>query len=148
MRTPNSLALSYSLAALAAFFAALMPWGEVPAGPFLGNPVLDGVISEVNVSVDAWHSSVTALGVKLPNWTPLLVAAGLAAWAWAGAPRSRWIIPAIVYGLLHTLGAAVMFQARPGGTIGLGIVVTFIAFVSMLSTTIRYLKEQPAEAAG
>lgn len=140
MKTPNSLALPFTLAAVAALAAAFMPWGEVPITEMEGVPAMP-LMGSVSITANGWNSTVTAASIKLPNWTPLLVAAGLAAWAWAGAPRSRWIIPAIVYGMVHAVGAGMVFQSR-GGTVGLGVIVTFFAFVAMLVACVRYLRER------
>lgn len=117
-----------------------MPWGEVPITEMEGVPAMP-LMGSVSITANGWNSTVTAASIKLPNWTPLLVAAGLAAWAWAGAPRSRWIIPAIVYGMVHAVGAGMVFQSR-GGTVGLGVIVTFFAFVAMLVACVRYLRER------
>ena len=140
MQPPSALAKSFLIAALAAIVATFMPWGSVSLGNVLGRGPLGNVLGlgmdsmsgNTVIDANAYASSITVAIVRLPNWTPALVAACLACWACLGAKPSHWASVGLVYGLAHTLFAAYLFYREGGGAFGLGVLVTAGAFVAML----------------
>lgn len=135
VRTPNSIAVPYTIAALMSLGGAYMAWGGSDNDV---SPVVTGT-----VFVNAWNSQlVGGHSLAFPNTIPLLIAVVLAFWAWAEAPKSKLVMPAIVYCFGHLLFAANAFYGHGGGMVGAGLLITFVAYVVMASATATYIRAQ------
>lgn len=113
------------------FVAAFLPWGSVGFFPF---PLLGS--QGFSVTVTGWTGGINVLGMLIPSWILVVIAASL---AFIGYLRTRsvplnpslphWLM---VYGIFHTaLFIAYTLLGRGGPNMGIGSLVTLVAFISL-----------------
>jgi hypothetical protein len=126
-----------SIAAVLVFAAAFMPWGEFqatssapfggPSGDFFGSNPFGGMT--VTLTVNGWNGTVTIAGVRLPNWTVVLVAVAVAALAWSVVSNAwqppRYLGPLLaVLGLMQALLTLLVLAGSEKSSLGIGILAT------------------------
>lgn len=156
--TDKKIAIGVSLAAAFIFAAAFMPWGEIRATPEVQSPFGDGGPfggglfgdMQITLTITGWNGNIAPGGLKLPNWLAVLAAACVAAVSWLRA-MEVWTAPSFVpftfagYGLLHAGFALVALMGSDQGSVGVGSLLTVVAFVAMLVVLVRQLR-RPAPA--
>jgi len=145
MTSTMKFAIGVTIAAVLIFAAAFMPWGDIrsapevqsPFGndfPFGGNP-FQGM--QMTLTMTAWNGSITAGGLKLPNWLVVLAAASVTVLCWLKATLV-WEAPIAAplavagYGLLHAGFALLILMTSHQGSPGVGAVLTVLAFIGIL----------------
>lgn len=92
------------------------------------------------------------MGLELPNWLVVFSAAGIAAMRWgkqSGAwdVADSWLMGLAIYNVIVSVW--VFIAAISGGSIGIGLVLTFGATIWMLVTLFRQMSairpQQPLE---
>jgi len=152
-RTPEkTLAINVTVAAAVVFVASFLPWGTfrgAPAFPF-GNSPLAGM--ELSVTSSAWNGSISAPGLGLPNWLVVVAALAVAATAWLKA-TAAWVPPAALpmalaaYGFLHASWWIVAVGVAGKASVGVGSLLTGLAFTGMLVALVRRRRELQAGVA-
>ena len=116
------------------FVASFMPWAT--------GPVLFPFFGSISAIATGWTGNVNFLGIVIPNWVAVVLAAALAAIGWMRAnavdvdPKtSYWLA---LGGVVHS--AFFLFSVLGGGgRIGLGSLATLVAFIAIL----RQFKRRP-----
>jgi hypothetical protein len=150
MPTQNRFAVMLSIAAVVVLAGAFMPWGKIhgasvnfpmnmpPQGqgfPFGGINPLEGL--KVDLTITGWNGNIKLANLSLPNWLVVMAAAGIAGLAWLKA-LAIWSGPAAIsfalaiYGALHAGFASAVLQFSQGGTVGIGSILTTLAFIGIL----------------
>jgi hypothetical protein len=120
--------------------ASFMTWATVQAHPTLsigsfplGNM---GMNFSMTMTVTAWNGSLTLLQVQTPNWliVPAAVVVALVAALRAfgfkqASPVIEWVLS--IFGVLYMI-AFVLMIVDGGGTLGIGSILTLIAFIGMV----------------
>jgi hypothetical protein len=109
------------------FVAAFMPWGAV------GTTSLFGL--SVSSIVTGWGGYITLLGIIVPNWTVVICALAIVSLHWLKASghldTSHKISQLLAgYGIVHAI-IFIYSVVNGGNRIGIGAVITLIAFISI-----------------
>jgi hypothetical protein len=129
--------LGATLAALLAVAGASLPWLTVR---WL-MPGERGVVRVWEVTSTGWTSSIDFDILAIPTWMVVPAALGAAGGAWLRWFAGRNIYPAVpltltLGGLLLTLAFVTIQIASRAGAVGVGSVVTAVAFLGLLVVTL------------
>ncbi|MEW6747085.1 MAG: hypothetical protein AB1486_30485 [Planctomycetota bacterium] len=152
--------IGVSILAALIFGAAFMPWGEIRSKSPFPSPLGDAFPIEgirfgdvqMTLTMTGWNGTVSPFDVDLPNWLVVLAAAGITALCWLRA-SSAWSVSPIVllalaaYGLLHAGFALVMLAASDEGSVGVGSLITAIAFSGILVSLVKQMRHPQAATA-
>jgi FtsH-binding integral membrane protein len=130
-----------------------MPWGEIRAVPQLeiggadfpfGGAPFGGM--ELTFTVTGWNGNATLGGLKFPNWLVVVAAGGVALISWlaaTGAWRPPTALPVALaaYGLAHSLYVFVALMLAAKASVGIGVIVTAVAFVGMVVVVVRQFRD-------
>jgi len=150
-------AIGVTLLATLLVVAGSLPWGTVqitadPIGGLLEPLGVQGVRMTFapTLTFTAWDSTVSPLGLELPNTLPILAGAAVAVLCWLGclgiwkAPRA---VPVLLcaYGLIQTLWFLVTVSVNARASLGIGSVLALAAWVAIGAVLVRARdRAQPA----
>lgn len=142
--TREVLPIGVFVASAVVVAASFMPWVSLKQSLPMG-----GFFPGMTVSIPsptAWNSNVTFLGITVPNWLLVGVAIGAAVAGWLLADK-RWSAPMSLllglpmYGICHSAFVLLMILilTSRGTGLGIGVVLTFLAFGGMCIATWKNL---------
>lgn len=113
--------------------ASFMPWGtfqasiNLPFGDFnFGEFPFGGTQT---ITINAWNSNLTLLGLTIPNWTLVFIAIGIGGLLFTKVtPKVNMLLAA--YGVFHSLFLGFMLIAN--GTVGIGLIITVVSFIAIM----------------
>lgn len=141
--TRQTMPLGVVVAAAVVVMASFMPWVTLSRSLPFGNMFPGSLPMNVSLpSPTAWNSNVTLLGITVPNWFLVGIAAVAAFSAWTTAAgrwsAPRWLILGLpIYGVCHSAFVIFMIMTSNGIGLGFGVILTFLAFGGMLATVVR-----------
>ncbi len=116
--------------------AAFMPWATSP---------LFSVFAPVSAVVTGWTGNITLLGIVIPNWLSVALAAALAGIGWFRANSTEiakktdfWLA---LVGTLHSSFFVFSVFTGRGAQLGLGAIATLVAFVAIFRRIRKEEKE-------
>lgn len=153
--SPAKLPMGFVVSAIVILIASFLPWAKIPASRLVGEGFavpfsFPGL--QLSISVNAWNGHINLMGLELPNWLVVFSAAGIAAMRWgkqSGAwdVADSWLMGLAIYNVIVSVW--VFIAAISGGSIGIGLVLTFGATIWMLVTLFRPMSairpQQPLE---
>ena len=93
------------------------------------------------IPVSAWSSSLSLMGMQLPNWLPVVaaVAAVVVVYArWRGAQLSPTLPKLLlIYAIVHVALFGFMIWENGRGSIGVGIFVMLVALFGLRRETLK-----------
>jgi hypothetical protein len=157
MEASKRVAILTSTVAVLILLGAFMPWGQIHGQPVVqghglpyagGHPFMGGRMS---LTVTGWNGTLTLAGLSLPNWLVVLATAGVAVLCWMRA-SSVWQAPTALpialagYGLVHTGFFTILLAASGDASLGVGSVVSTLAFMILLGILIRQASDTGARS--
>ena len=122
--------------------ASFLTWGTISPTSFSGFPggfpgdFAGGLFGGITISINAWSGHLTLAGLQLPNWLPIIAAAGAAAAAYARSTGAQ--LPAIlplalmIYALAHVAIFGLILLGSGRGSLGIGTIATLLALFALL----------------
>ena len=132
--------------------ASFLTWGTIRPTSFsgfpggfpgdFGNSILGGIV----ISVTAWTGNLTLAGLSLPNWLPVIAAAGAVAIVYArgaGAQLSP-LAPTLllIYALAHVVLFGLIIVGSGRGSLGIGTIAMFAALIGLWRALASALRPQ------
>lgn len=150
--TETKYAVGISAAAALVLAAAFMPWGEVATSPELETPFgeVEFRAIELQATFTAWNSYLPLGDARIPNWLVVVAAVGAVLLSWCRA-AAVWSSPVVVpllvagYGLAHSLYLVGWLIVSDNGRLGIGSVLTLIAFGAMVALFVGQYRLPEAE---
>ncbi len=122
--------------------ASFLSWGTIAPTSFSGFPggfpgdLTGGFFGGISISVNAWSGNLTLAGLQLPNWLPIVAAAGATGAAYARSTGAQ--LPAIlplallIYALAHVLLFGLIVAGSGRGSLGIGTIAMWLALAALL----------------
>lgn len=143
------------IGAVIVLVASFMPWGTftstlkptVTGGPFEGLNSFKDV--QATITLSGWNGWINLFTVKIPNWIVVIAAAAVLGLALMEArtdiiPNPIMSVVLSAYGTFHV--GFVMYILVPKGSLGIGSILTFGAFVVFLGYALQNLVFGAAKA--
>lgn len=122
--------------------ASFLSWGTISPTSLSGFPggfpgdLAGGLFGGITISVNAWSGNLTLAGLQLPNWLPIIAAAGATGVAYARSTGAQ--LPAIlplallIYALAHVAIFGLILLGSGRGSLGFGTIATLLALAALL----------------
>ena len=117
--------------------ASFLTWGTIRPTSFSGFPggFADAIFGGISISVTAWTGNLTLAGLSLPNWLPVVAAAGAVAIVYARAAGAQMspLAPTLllIYALIHVALFGLIVVGSGNGSLGIGTLAMLAALIGL-----------------